>query len=304
MDNTEFIKKAKKYIEEIYKPYNNKIYVPMPETRNLFLPVTIGCTYNKCLYCGLNKNIIFKKISLEDIEENLKKLQFITQYNRRKVERFNLLGGNPLVLKTDYLVEIARLIIKYFPEVKYISSFSRVDDILRKSYDELVLLRENKYNRLSLGIESGSDKILDFQKKGVTFKDNLAAMKKLEKVKMDYSAYIILGFGGVKYSRENALETARLLNKVHPFELVVVNLVYFPNAPLLDKVKTGEFKRLSPLQSLEEEYLLLSKLEMENVVFNATHKNNIIAVKGKLPEHKNIMLKKIRENIKKYSINL
>ncbi|HHX69769.1 MAG: radical SAM protein [Miniphocaeibacter sp.] len=304
MANREFIKRAKKYLEEIYKPYNNKIYVPMPETRNLFLPVTIGCSYNKCLYCGLNKNIRFEKISLEEIEENLKKLQFITQYNRRKVEKFNLLGGNPLVLETEYLVEISRLIRKYFPKVKYISSFSRVDDILRKSHEELVLLKESKFNRLSLGIESGSDKILEFQRKGVTSKDNLAAMRKLEKVKLDYSAYIILGFGGVEYSRENAIETARLLNKVHPFELVVVNLVYFPNAPLLEKVRTGEFKRLSPLQSLEEEYLLLYKLEMENVVFNATHKNNTIAIKGKLPEHKNIMLKEIEKNIKKYSLKL
>lgn len=303
MENNDFIDKAKKYMNDVYSVYDDKIYVPMPESRDLFLPVTVGCTYNKCLYCGLNKNISFKKLNLNEIEENLEKLKYINKNNRRKIDKVVLLGGNPFVLKTKFLVEISNLIFKYFPHVEYISSFTRADDILRKTQKELMLLRENKYNNLSIGVESGSDVVLELQKKGVSSKDNLKAMKKLQEASIDYSTYIMLGLGGIKYSKLNAEETAKLLNKVRPFEIIVVNLVYFPNAPLLELVRSKEFKRLSPIQSLEEEYLLLSNLKIDNTIFNGTHKNNIIPIKGRLQEHKKILLKEISNSILEYKNN-
>lgn len=293
------IELAQKYLKDIYGVYNYKIYAPMPETRNLLLPVTIGCSYNKCLYCGLNKGIKFRILTLEEIEENLLKFKFIEGLGSREIEKINLLGGNPLVLKTEYLVEISKLIQKYFPRIKYISTFTRIDDILRKTEEELKILKEYRYNNFSIGVESGSDIVLELQKKGVNSRENLEGMKKLDKVKIDYSAYIVLGFGGEKYSKENALKTAKLLNDVNPFEIIVVNLVYFPNAPLLKLVREKKFKRLTPIESLKEEYLLLENLEIENTIFNATHKNNIIPLKGRLQEHKKMLLDEINRNIEK-----
>lgn len=301
MKNENIIEKNKKYLNEIYSIYNNEVYVPMSEARNLYLPVTVGCSYNKCLYCGLSKNTKFKILSLEEIEENLKKLKFINNQSNRKIKKVNLLGGNPLVLDTNYLIKISKLVFEYFKDVEYISCFSRAEDIYKKSIDDLKLLKQYGYNNFSIGIESGLDIALKLQKKNESFKSNLMAMKKLEEIKINYSVYIILGFGGVKYSKENALETSKLLNRVNPFEIIVVNLVYFKNAPLIELVKNKEFKRLSPLESLKEEYLLLSNLNMENTLFNGTHKNNIISIKGKLPEHKDILLKEIKINIDKYS---
>lgn len=297
IDN-EFIEKARAYYNEIYtKEYGIYIYVPMAESVNLSIPVTVSCSYNKCLYCDLNHGLKFKILKLEEIEDKLKKLVFINKYNRRDIEKIVLIGGNPFVLSTNYLIEISKLIESYFPKIKYISSFARADDILNKTVDDLELLKKYKYNNLSIGIESGSDIVLNFHKKGVNSIDNLNAMKKLEEAYMDYSIYIMLGLGGVENSKIHALETAKLLNKVHSFELTVVNLVLFANAPLAEKVRTREFKRLSPIESLEEEYLLLKNLNMKNTIFNGTHKNNIIPIKGRLPEHKDMMLKKISKNI-------
>lgn len=297
MVDKNFIEKARQYNNEIYGEYGIYIYVPMPEASNLFVPTTMGCSYNKCLYCDLNNGIDFKILKLEKIEENLKKLKFINQYNRKDIEKIILVGGNPFVLNTEYLIEISKLIEIYFPKIQYISSFARAEDILNKTLEDLKLLKQYKYNNLSIGIESGSDIVLKFQQKGSDSNDNYNAMKKLELADINYSAYIMLGLGGVENSHIHAIETAKLLNRVHPFELTVVNLVLFANAPLAEKVRKREFKRLSPLEFLKEEYLLLENLYMENVVFNATHKNNIIPIKGKLPEHKDMMLKEIEKNI-------
>ena len=57
---------------------------------------------------------------------------------------------------------------------------------------------------------------------------------------------------------------------------------------------------MSPFEALKEERELLSSLEI-NTVFNATHKTNLFPVKGKIPEHKNMLLKKIDNAIKEIS---
>ncbi|MBQ8691892.1 MAG: hypothetical protein IJ520_01960, partial [Synergistaceae bacterium] len=57
-----------------------------------------------------------------------------------------------------------------------------------------------------------------------------------------------------------------------------------------------EFKRLSPYETLKEGRDLLNNLDI-SAVWNATHKTNLFPIKGKIPEHKDLMLKRIGEVI-------
>ena len=296
--NKKLIEEIRSYYDDIYGPYGIYMYVPMAEASGLYIPVTMGCSYNKCLYCELNQSIDFKFLGMGKIEDNLRKLDFINSHNKRKVKKVVLLAGNPFVLKTDKLIKISELIRKYFPYVEYISCFARADDILSKSISELELLKDAGYDRLSLGIESGSDKILNFHRKGLSSKDNLNALRKLEKVNIDYSTYIMLGLGGREWSLEHALETSKLLNQVQPYEINLVSLVLFKNADLIDEVRAGNFTRPRPLELLKEEYSLIENLYMEDVLLNASHKTNIIPLKGILPKQKDFLLGEIEKAIK------
>ena len=67
-----------------------------------------------------------------------------------------------------------------FPQVDYISTFARSKDILDKPIKDLTLLKEAGLDRISIGIESGSDQVLHFQRKGVTANHQVQALKKLE----------------------------------------------------------------------------------------------------------------------------
>ena len=102
----------------------------------------------------------------------------------------------------------------------------------------------------------------------------------------------MLGLGGKEHTLEHAEQTARFLNQVHPFELTVVTLVLFKNAPLVQKVRHKKFHRLSIYESIVEEQYLLELLQ-NDVLFNATHKTNALILKGKLPEQKEWLLQKI-----------
>lgn len=93
-----------------------------------------------------------------------------------------------------------------------------------------------------LGLESGSDKVLSFQNKGTNLDDSLKACKKLERLGIKYSAYIMLGLGGRDLSKDHIEKTAFLLNQIHPFEIVIVTTVIFKRAGLAQKLEVRSLK--------------------------------------------------------------
>lgn len=269
------------------------MYTPMPEMHNLMVPLTSGCSYHKCLYCDLNFRQKFHVFKLEDIEDYLKSEKSKYAKMKRSPKKFTLLEGNPLCVKTSYLESVFKLIGKYF-EVEYISMFARASDVLRKSDEELLRLKSLGLDRLCLGLESGSDDVLSFHNKGHTASDSVRACKKLERLGIKYSVYIMLGLGGKDMTKVHREETAKLLNKIKPFEVVFVTTVIFKRAPLKDYVREKKFRRLSIKEVLNEEIYILEHIDMDAVI-KATHKTNPLPVLAKFPEGKEATLEKLRD---------
>ena len=293
---SERVQRVKEFKQEIFREYGYYYYVPMAEAYAIQVPVTVGCSYNKCLYCKLNQNNKFRELSLDEIENNITKLRYIYEERLDSAKRFLLAGGNPFVLSVDKLLKIADMIRSNFPKCEYISCFSRADDILRKSPDDLKALHSAGFDRLCIGIESGSDEVLSFQNKNITFSQNLDSMRMLDESNIKYSCYIMLGLGGLDMSESHINGTVSLLNRANPFELTVVTLVLFKGAALIERLKSHEFRRMHPIDALKEGREILSRLEI-NTIWDATHKTNLFPIKGKIPEHRVKLLKRIDDVI-------
>lgn len=277
-------------MENFYPIY---MYTPMPEMHNVMVPVTSGCSYQKCLYCDLNFRQKFHVFKLAEIEDYLRKEKIKYAKMRRRPKKFTLLEGNPLCVKASFLENVFALIHKYF-EVEYISMFARATDVLRKTDEELLRLKAMGMDRLCLGLESGSDEVLSFHKKGHSVNDSLRACKKLERLGISYSVYIMLGLGGKEMTLAHRKGTAKLLNEIKPFEIVFVTTVIFKRAPLKDLVRAKEFTRLPIKDVLAEEIYILQNLENSTVI-KATHKTNPLPLLAKFPEGKEDMIRKLKE---------
>lgn len=275
------------------KFYPKYMYTPMPEMHNEMVPVTAGCSYKKCIYCDLNYKQKFHIFKLDEVENFLIERKTELQKTNRLPKRFTLLEGNPLCVSTDHLISVFKLIHKYF-EVEYISMFARATDVLRKSDEELLKLKELGMDRLCLGLESGSDEVLEFHKKGHTVHDSILATRKLDRLGIKYSTYFMLGLGGRNMTMSHRCETAKLLNEIHPFEVVIVTTVIFKRAPLKDYVRNKNFIRMSVKEILEEEIYIIENLNMDTII-KATHKTNPIPLQAKFPEGKEIFLRKLRD---------
>lgn len=275
------------------KFYPIYMYTPMPEMHNVMVPVTSGCSYQKCLYCDLNFRQKFHVFKLDEIEDYLRKEKIKYDNMRRSPKKFTLLEGNPLCVKASFLENVFAMIHKYF-EVEYISMFARASDVLRKTDEELLRLKAMGMDRLCLGLESGSDEVLSFHKKGHSVSDSIRACKKLERLGISYSVYIMLGLGGKELTMAHREGTAKLLNEINPFEIVFVTTVIFKRAPLKDLVRAKEFTRLPIKDVLAEEIYILQNLENSTVI-KATHKTNPLPLLAKFPEGKEDMLRKLKE---------
>lgn len=275
------------------KFYPKYMYTPMPEMHNEMVPVTAGCSFKKCIYCDLNYKQKFHIFKIDEVENFLNERKTELQKTNRMPKKFTLLEGNPLCVSTDHLISVFKLIHKYF-EVEYISMFARATDVLRKSDEELLKLKELGMDRLCLGLESGSDEVLAFHKKGHTAHDSILATRKLDRLGIKYSTYFMLGLGGENMTMSHRCETAKLLNEIHPFEVVFVTTVIFKRAPLKDYVRNKSFIRMSVKEILEEEIYIIENLNMDTII-KATHKTNPIPLQAKFPEGKEIFLRKLRD---------
>lgn len=280
--------------------YDEPLYRPPSEAYSLIIQVTIGCSHNKCSFCGMYKSKKFRIRSKSDIFRDLEEMA--ARYN--KVRRIFLADGDALVLKTQDLKDILLKIKELFPYCERVGIYATPNDILRKSPEELKSLNEYGIGIVYLGIESGSDKILKDISKGADSKDMIEAGKRIVNSGIKLSVTLISGLGGKDGREEHARESAKVINEINPDYLGLLTLIIEPGTRMYDLVQEGTFKLLSTEEVALETQMLIQNLELRNCVFRSNHASNYFSLEGTLPHDKSKLLKQldvVLNNIEDYS---
>ncbi len=270
--------------------YNGIIYRPPIEVYSYLLPLTEGCSYNKCRFCSLYRNVNFRLLTLEEISARLSNLG----KNARGIERVYLVGADPLTLSVNLLEQTIATIKKFLPRVEVISMNATIKNIKSKSDRNLKRLKNLSVNDLYVGVECGLDDVLKFLNKGNNVSDIREQCMRLNWMGIRYSGLIKLGAAGAGRGAECALATAELLNEISPDKILVDVLTNFPDAKLFDDIKTGKFIPARAKEMLIEEKILLENLNLPESYFWA---NNGVALVGYLGESQADFLRKIQRVI-------
>lgn len=244
--------------------FNGPIVRPQTDADSIFIEVTVGCTHNKCSFCNFYKGFPFSIAPLEQIEEDL--IEAKSRYPRAKKIWAN--GGNPYALSTERLAAVAALIKKYFPQSR-ISTYARVDDLSRKSAEEMRQLKELGWEDLVVGFETGDDAALLHMNKGYTAADVLTGCKKLEEARVDYRMIFLGGLAGKGNCEQSAKKTAELLNQLHPYLLYLNSVSVLPGTRLYQEREQGIFQQAGERELVRELITLLENMENEIAVFAA-----------------------------------
>ena len=182
-----------------------------------------------------------------------------------------------------------------FPTVKRISSYSGPLDLIGKSNGDLQLIRESGLDLLYMGVESGSDKVLSFVKKGVSQQQMIEAGKKAINAGFKFSCMIISGLGGTEHMEEHALESAKVISAINPHYFSLLRLVVEEESELAEDLRQGKFHLLSPLQILDENIIMLENMELDNCIFRANHVSNYVNQAGILNKDRDALVEKLKK---------
>ncbi len=268
--------------------YHGDVYRPPSEAYSLILQITYGCTHNACTFCDMYKNKPFAVRPPKEVFEDIKRYD-----NKAAVRRVFLADGNGLCLKNDYLLEVLQSLNDNFKNLERTAIYATAKDIVRKSVDELIELRQNGLKQMYIGVESGSDMVLKMVNKNCTAQDVIIAGQKLKAAGIKNSTIIILGLGGVEHSREHALASANVISQINPEYLALMTLMIRPGTPLQKQVASGQFKLLTPLHIIEEAHLMLENLDLSGTLFRANHNSNYVQLRGVLNQDKARLLREL-----------
>jgi radical SAM superfamily enzyme YgiQ (UPF0313 family) len=269
--------------------YEGMIYRPPSEAYSLILQVTVGCSHNKCTFCGSFKDKKFRVKSFEEIKEDVEEAKAYEKY----VKKVFLADGDALVIPQKRLLPIIELIKESFPKLERIGIYGNTKSILKKSLDELKLLKELGVGIVYLGVESGDQVTLDRVCKGTTLDKTAEAAQRVKDAGMILSVTVLLGLGGVERSKIHAEETGKFLSRIDPQYVGALSLIVVPGTPLAEEIGKGTFTVPSPYELLEELAIMISNMNMTHTFFASNHASNYLPIKVWLPEDKSRALRAI-----------
>ena len=272
--------------------YEGSVYRPPSEGRSLIIQVTIGCSHNRCTFCTMYKDKVFRIRSTRDI---CKDLLDAKQVYGDRVRRIFLADGDALCVKTEMLLEILSYIKTLFPSLERVTSYGTPADVLRKSDLELRLLGEAGLEMIYVGAESGDNVTLRSVNKGVTREEIILSGKKLKDNGIASSITLISGLGGQARVKEHAIESATLISEINPEYVGFLTLMLEESAPIYHEIMTGKMNLLSPMEVVQEMILFLEHVDSEGTIFRSNHASNYVSLKGTLNQDISSMLSSLKE---------
>ena len=302
---------------------------PPSEASSILLRVTRNCPWNRCAFCPVYKNTTFSRRDISEvlhdidsmfhiysrISEYLKEsgesflteqtlirargtdttpLQFYQQmafWMNQGMKSLFLQDANSLIIKTEDLIRILMHIRNRFPTIERITSYARSHTVHRKSQDDLVEIRRAGLNRIHIGMESGSDRVLELVMKGTTAEEHISAGVRVMSAGFDLSEYYMPGLGGRELMEENALESARVINSVNPTFLRIRSTIPVPGTGLYGMMEENRWTPSTEIEKVLEIKLFLEQLENITTRIQSDHVMNLLEdIEGVFPEDRRRML--------------
>lgn len=267
------------------------VFYPQDEMTTVLLPVTSGCSYNKCVFCSMYKDVKYCEVPLHDIEIELLHCYTYT-------EKIFLTGADPLIIGFKKMKVLLELIRKHLQYCACVASYASIRSISGYSVEELSILHDLGLRLLYIGFETGRDDVLRLMNKSHIANEAIEQAKKLNDARLSFNSILMYGIAGKDEGVKNAVITAKMLNQFISNKIITMNLTVFFGTELNDMIKKGDFVPPHRKERLLEIHTLVEYLEpKQSTIFDTTHPTNIIKIKGILPQDKNLLLNKIENYI-------
>ncbi len=251
----------------------------------------MGCSHNKCTFCGTYKGERFRikddRVIDADLDYASKHLSFLS--------RVFIADGDALIMPQKRLVALLEKIREKMPWVRRVGLYGNAKSVLLKQPEELVRLRELGLGIVYLGLESGDAQVLRDIRKGSSPERMTEAGRRVREAGIKLSVTALLGVAGRDRSLEHARATGEILSAMDPNYVGVLSLMILPNTEMATALHEGRFEMISPEEMLLELREMLAHTQLTRGLFFSNHASNYLPLKVKMPTDKEKALRTIDE---------
>lgn len=269
-------------IEQEGMHYEGMCIRPPSEAFSILLQVTLGCSHNKCSFCGTYKD---KRFKIKDDKTILNDILFASKYMKRQDKAF-LMDGDALIIPQKRLMWILDRIREHLPWVKRVGAYANAKSIKMKTLEELIKLRENGLGILYYGVETGDDELRKKITKGTSAETCIAMGRKAMQAGMKLSVTVLLGIAGKEKSLHHAKATGELLSAMDPNYVGALTVMLIPGTPLYEEMQAGKFELPDERGLLMELREMIHHTNLTRGLFFSNHASNYLPVKARLPKGK------------------
>ncbi len=262
--------------------YEGDMIRPPSEAGSILLQVTLGCSHNKCTFCGTFRG---KRFNIKKDDVIFEDIEFAAKHMRHQNKLF-ICDGDALIIPQKRLVKILKQIKKRLPQVNHVGLYANTKSIKMKTEEELKELYELGVTLAYMGLESGDDLTLKNIRKGADSNRMIEMGQKLRRSGIKLSVTVLIGLAGRKRSKTHAKETGRVLSAIDPEFVGALSLMLIPGTELHEEYTKGEFELLTPEEMLEELGTMIAATDLSAGLFHANHASNYLPIRAKLPQEK------------------
>ncbi len=262
--------------------YEGNMIRPPSEAYSILLQATVGCSHNKCTFCGAYKGERFK-IKSDDII--LEDIAFAAKHCKNQ-DRLFICDGDALIIPQKRLVMILKEIQKQLPWVKRVGIYANTKGIKMKTDAELKELHDLGLGIAYMGLETGDDVTLKNIRKGATADTMIKMGKKIRAAGVKLSITVLLGIAGPERSQIHARATGDVLTAIDPEYVGALSLMLIPGTPMYEDYASGKFTLIDPIDMLKEIRTIIEHTTLTDGLFHANHASNYLPIRAKFPEDK------------------
>jgi len=281
-------------IESEEMHYEGNCIRPPSEAFSILLQVTVGCSHNKCTFCGTYTG---KRFRIKDDSMILGDILFASKYMKRQ-DRVFLMDGDALIIPQKRLMWILDRIKEHLPWVRRVGSYANAKSIKMKTPEQLKDLKKNGLGILYLGVETGDEELLKKIRKGSSPQHLINMGRKVREAGIKLSVTVLLGIAGRERSLEHARATGELLSRMDPNYVGALTVMLIPGTPLHEESQNGTFEVPTEKELLLELREMIAHTNLSRGLFFSNHASNYLPIKARLPKGKQVALDQIDSAIK------
>lgn len=211
-----------------------------------------GCPYS-CNYCVKSFGT---RLTLRSPEQVIEEIEVLIQIHHIKALRFI---DDTFTINKARVINICKLMVDRNIKLEW-SCLSRTDNL---DYTMLQVMKEAGCKRIYFGVESGSQRLLDYYKKDVQVQDAMKTIQLTNKVGIETAGFFMLG---LPKENENDFELTKQFIAKAQFDYIGVGgLILYPGTPLFEQYKNEVEFSLFPYinrfkdEQLQARYMLWNK---------------------------------------------